>query len=133
MTDDNNGVLLLSSTEAERKLQDYEREGWRVFRLPIGITSKKSFFEAVRGVMPLDPPIKSNRSWEALADSLWEGLMSLREKRIVVLWPSYGQMREKDPEAFAIASSIMRQLVSTLCAPEITSQSVKQVVVIQVT
>lgn len=42
--------------------------------MPGDIKSKDDFFEAVRAVLPLDPPLVLNKVWDALSDSIWEGL-----------------------------------------------------------
>ena len=37
-----------------------------------GGSGRKAFFDAVRSAAPLDPPVTSELSWDALEDSLWE-------------------------------------------------------------
>jgi hypothetical protein len=33
---------------------------------------REAFFDTVRSALPMDPPLVSCRSWDALSDSLWE-------------------------------------------------------------
>jgi hypothetical protein len=46
------------------------------------------FFEAMKALLPLDPPLVGNRSWDALSDSLWSGLDQLAADNIAIVWPS---------------------------------------------
>jgi hypothetical protein len=81
-----------------------EREGYFTFVLPeVGIVDRPSFFEAIRNTLPLDPPVVSSRSWEALGDSLWEGLHSHPAQRIVILWPNSEAMIDSTDREMALS------------------------------
>ena len=69
----------------EKIAEERRQEGWRIFRLPSNIWTKASFFNAVRRTLPLDPPLHSNRVWDALSDSFWSGLDELDDERIVIV------------------------------------------------
>src|SRR6266849_4353557 len=99
------GFITLSATDAEETVAERERQGWRIFRMPRFLSSTKEFFEGVRGVFPLDPPLGGALNWDALNDSLWGGLDSLKDDRIVIVWPDASHMRAYAPEEYAIATN----------------------------
>lgn len=121
-----NGVLTLSSQKAEGLLKELVSDGWTVFYLPNNILSKSDFFSGVIATLPLDPPLQSNRSWDALSDSLWEGLLGIDEKRIAIVWPNPSKMKAQEPSDCVIAESVLKELTSTLDDPCITSGPTKR-------
>ncbi len=48
--------------------------------------------------MPLESELQTNRSWDALADSLWEGLRTLPARQVAIVWEGAVMMREMLPE-----------------------------------
>jgi Barstar (barnase inhibitor) len=81
---------------------------------------REAFFDAVRSALPLDPPLMSARSWEALSDSLWEGIRSLGSKHVVALWPDSSLFSEGAPCEFDIATSVLADVARSLADPEAT-------------
>jgi hypothetical protein len=126
------GLFTIDGTEIERLVASYDREGWQIFRLPGSLASKDEFFEGIRQSLPLDPPLQSNRSWDALSDSLWSGLDNLKERKIVIVWPDASRMKALAPEAFSIATSILMDLISTLADEKTTLGNTKDLRVLQV-
>ena len=59
---------------------------------------REAFFDAVRATLPLDPPLQSSRSWDALSDSLWEGLLQLDVNGIVIAWPDAAGFKGRQPD-----------------------------------
>ncbi|MFJ7126897.1 barstar family protein [Streptomyces sp. NPDC098101] len=85
-----------------------------------GRTDKEAFFRAVRETLPLDPPLSTTRHvWDALADSLWNGLHDLDVPHAVVVWPDAGPVAEAHGD-YAIALDILRDLPPTLADPRYT-------------
>jgi hypothetical protein len=126
------GLFTGDGTEIERLVASYDREGWRIFRLPSSLASRDEFFEGIRQSLPLDPPLQSNRSWDALSDSLWSGLDNLKERKIVIVWPDASRMKALAPEAFSIATSVLMDLISTLADEKTTLGNTKDLRVLQV-
>lgn len=126
------GFFTVDALGAEKAIAERERAGWRVFHLPTNISSKDEFFEGVRCTLPLDPALHSNRSWDALADSLWAGLDSLPEEKIVVVWPDASQMETQAPEDFAIATNVFTELPTSFADIEVTAGGTKQLLVLRV-
>ena len=105
------GLKRASSTDVRNSQVQFERRGWRVFVLPDGIDSKRSFFDAVTATLPLDPPLARARDvWEALDDSLWQGLHDLPDDQVAVLWPDAGILAEADPDAYEVVLGIFTAL-----------------------
>jgi hypothetical protein len=88
--------------------------GYRIFRLPECISSRSEFFAAIRSILPLDPPMQSDRSWDALSDSLWGGLDALPETRIVLLWPDSATLKSAAPSDFRLAVDVLADVSKTL-------------------
>lgn len=126
------GFFTIDALEAEHAAAEREREGWRIFRLPTAISSKDDFFEGVRQTLPLDPPLQSNRSWDALADSLWAGLDSLPESKVVIVWSGASAMETHAPKDFAIATNILIELPDLLGSVDITAGATKELLVLRV-
>lgn len=80
--------------------------------------------------MPLDPPLMRNRSWDALSDSLWEGLDSLADKEVAVIWPGWAEMADSDPQSFDIAARILEDLTESLADAEATVGHPKEIAVL---
>jgi hypothetical protein len=81
---------------------------------------REAFFDAVRNALPMDPPLVSSRSWDALSDSLWEGIRSLGANRVAVLWPDAGFFSEETPHEFEIAASVLADVARSLADPKAT-------------
>lgn len=71
------GLQLLPGGNVDQARRDFDQHGWRVLVLPRGISDRSSFFRGMKATCPLDPPIIRNDVWDALSDSLWNGLDGL--------------------------------------------------------
>jgi Barstar (barnase inhibitor) len=126
------GYFDVDASTAEQIATWCNSNGGRVFRLSGAGSTKGEFFNAVRESLPLDPPLHSNRSWDALADSLWSGLDKIDENSIVILWLAASQLEKYAPDDFAIASSILKDLPESLANPALTIGPTKRLVVLRV-
>ncbi len=86
-----------------------------------GGSGRKAFFDAVRSAVPLDPPVITERSWDALEDSLWEGLFQLPEDRIVIAWLDASGYEVSFPEDHEVAMSVLASVVDLLADEHATS------------
>lgn len=108
-----------------------EQLGFRVFAMPSsGIGDQADFFEAVRSTLPLDPPLVGSSSWEALADSLWEGLLGCEARRIAIVWQGTATMAKADAAAFQMALTVLSDVASLLANPQATLGVVKEVAIL---
>lgn len=108
-----------------------EQAGFLVFVLPSGgIKDRAGFFEAVRSTFPLDPPLLGSISWEALGDSLWEGLLNCSSRRIAVIWQGAKLMQMAAPHDFAIAISVLADVARLLADPRATVGVTKEVAIL---
>jgi hypothetical protein len=128
---DKPGLYMMDSGEAERIADECRQSGWRVFCLPTGIASKDGFFDAIRSACPLDPPLYSNRSWDALADSLWSGLDEVEDEKIIILWKNADCMKAAAPECFDIATNILGDLCASLADSSVAAFRTKRLLVFQ--
>jgi len=72
--------------------------------------------------MPLDPPLVSNRSWDALSDSLWSGLHGIQSPKILIVWPDF-----IDTPELHTALNVLADIVGTLSDPDPTQGNPKTV------
>jgi hypothetical protein len=108
---------------------DAERAGFTVFVLP-DVVDRASFFDAVRATFPLDPPLLGNRSWDALEDSLWEGLYTHPAHRIAILWPSTRAMETAASAELEIALEVLAHVAQSLADPRFTCGAPKEVAIL---
>ena len=94
-----------------------------------GANDRDAFFDAVRTTLPLDPPLQSSRSWDALADSLWEGLSNLDDRPIAVFWSGSGDFAAANPGDYEMAVAVFEDITRTLADPDATVGHPRQVTV----
>ena len=105
-------------------------KAWQVFSLPERIVSKANFFDAVRCLLPLDPPLVSNRSWDALSDSLWQGIYGLPNDHVAIIWKDPNALATAAPSDHRIAMDILHGLTESLADPTPTLGKTKALAVI---
>jgi barstar (barnase inhibitor) len=112
------GITTLPEGEVRALGRRFQGRGYRVYLLETGSSAdREAFFSAVREVLPLDPPMVSSRSWEALSDSLWEGLVELAESQVVITWPDAYKMKSTSPRDYKMAISVLGDVVGYLREP----------------
>ena len=129
---DSRGFFNTGAEEAELVLAMCERSGWRIFRLPDGISSKEAFIAGIRSTLPLDPPLYGNKSWDLVPDSLFCGLHAAPDDRIAIVWPDGSRLETQAPADFAIASDILSDLPALLADELATTGDPKQLLVLRV-
>lgn len=121
-------LTFVTPVELESVLRD---AGWSCASLftitTEGVSGKGGFFNAVRLTFPLDPPLQSARSWDALADSLFEGLLSVKSARILIVWNGAWSMYNESPEAFETAVEVLGHVAGQLADPRATAGQHKDV------
>jgi hypothetical protein len=116
--------------DAEAARREAEQAGYVTLVLPeAGIVDRESFFDAARATFPLDPEIQSSRSWDALSDSLWEGLHAHPAVKIAIVWPNACAMLAATPAEFEIALSVLGDVASSLADTVATAGHPKNVAV----
>lgn len=121
------GLVVVNPADADDIAEAAQRAGLRVYRLSTGDRGgREAFFEAVRTTLPLDPPVRSSRSWDALADSVWEGLRCLNDDRIAIIWSDATTFRRLAWADFEIANSILRDLSDSLAESRLTNERPKE-------
>jgi Barstar (barnase inhibitor) len=115
------GLNLINVAEAGEITQAAAESGYPLYLIDTERgSSREVFFEAVKASIPLDPPIHGSRSWEALADSLWEGLHAQHFDRVVILWPDASEMAEDSPREYATAIDVLSGSARNLADPNAT-------------
>lgn len=77
--------------------------------------------------------LRTNRSWDALADSLWGGLHGLADQKIVVAWTDAFLMKLHSPQEFSVAIQILSELTESFSSPEVTAGATKELLVLYCT
>ncbi|MDP9929111.1 barstar family protein [Variovorax paradoxus] len=113
------GVLIAKKDEVLEICEEKAKLGWRVFDLPSDIGNKFEFFDAVRAVLPLDPPLHPvGENWDALNDSLWAGLHSLRTPGNIIVWRRFDLLKNNSRSDFEIAVGVFNSIANTISDPK---------------
>ncbi|MEU4684313.1 barstar family protein [Streptomyces xinghaiensis] len=108
-------MTVIGPEEAYEVVRAAASEDCLLFRLTTeGRSGREAFFDAARRTLPLDPPLAGSRSWDALADSLWEGIHTLERDRVVLLWPDAASFAEASPEEFRTAVDVLTDVAESL-------------------
>jgi hypothetical protein len=91
-----------------------------------GVTDRAAFVEAVREVLPLDPPVNVSHL-DALADSLWQGLYELPVKQVAIVWPNSVEMEDASPLDYGICLELLADIVSQLNDTRLTAGRPKEI------
>lgn len=112
----NSGLFLLNSEKAQKIISECKSSDWRIFYIYGVSGTKDEFCSAVAENLPLDPPYNAvcGHNWDALDDSLWGGLDSLSEDKILIIWNSAGKMQNNDAQSFEIVCDIFSNLTVSL-------------------
>jgi hypothetical protein len=114
-------LTVIDSIQAAEIKQEAIRNNITAYVISTGRrVGKEAFFDAARSALPLDPPLMSSHSWDALSDSLCEGIRSLSVHRVVVLWPDSSSFSERAPREFDIATSVLADVARSLADLEAT-------------
>jgi hypothetical protein len=124
------GVSWVTNCELAQVREKALSNGATVFDLEPAATTREAIFEAVRSSMPLDPPIISSRSWDALSDSVWGGLHALDSRNILITWARASEFRDAAPAEFDITSGILSGVAEQLLSWEVTYGEPKRVTVV---
>lgn len=122
------GVVLVDRQELGRVRASLGGVAATVFELDTGgRVDREAFFAGVRRSLPLDPPLTSSRSWDALSDSLWEGLSLVDDSRIVIVWDTSVPVDDHASADFTLALSVLTDVVEMLVSPDVVGSGEKTV------
>ncbi len=80
------GVVRVANADMSAVIRDAHAQRISTYTLA-NVTDRASFFDAIRAHLPLDPPLVSHRSWDALIDSLSGGLADNKARAFLIAWP----------------------------------------------
>lgn len=127
----NPGLQRTGALDVEATRLRAEQAGFTVFVLPTtGIVDRASFFDAVRATFPLDPPLTGSHSWDALSDSLWEGLYTQPARRIAIVWQGTRAMANSATSDFETALDVLADVGSLLADPHATDGTPKELAIL---
>lgn len=123
----------MAASEIEAATASARMRGIRVYSLSTGVGGgRDAFFDAVRATLPLDPPLISNHSWDALSDSVFGGLYALGAGRVLLIWADAAEMAAADPSEASIAMEVLADVAATLAEPQHTQDRPTSVTVLTV-
>jgi hypothetical protein len=85
-----------------------------------GVVTAAQFFNAVKAVFPLDPPLGDGSVWDALVDSMFGGLVDCPAGCIDIVWEHWTQMAREAPQDFEIAVGCLAQVANQLSNETVT-------------
>jgi Barstar (barnase inhibitor) len=125
------GLIMVGAAHLDSIVQAAKLEQVPVYVLPdAGVVDRTSFFDAIRATLPLDPPIQSARSWDALSDSLWAGLDKLDADQVLIVWPNAAAMIPASRMEYDQALMVLADVATSLADPKLTQGKPKQVSII---
>jgi hypothetical protein len=126
------GLHRVKTIDVAATLQAAADAGYATFVLPSGIGDASAFFDAVQAELPLDPPLLriGGDSWDALCDSLWEGLYQHPSQRLAIVWPGTTAWARSHPEDFDEALGVLSDVAVQLADEALTVGRPKEVAVI---
>lgn len=126
------GLNKLKHTQDLKKIiEALLSNGWIIFFLRGKIIfDRNSFFNAIKATLPLDPPIVGSHSWDALSDSIWGGIDSIVENKIVIIWENTEVMQIHANEDYNIAIELLDDIAKSLNNDKATDGETKQVGII---
>lgn len=125
------GLQRTGALDVEAARLNAEQAGFAVFVLPTtGIVDRSSFFDAVRMTFPLDPPLTGSHSWDALSDSLWEGLYTFSALRIAIIWQGTRAIATSASSDFEMALDVLSDVADLLADPQTTHGTTKELAIL---
>jgi hypothetical protein len=122
----NSGINHVDPFDNAAMRQQLEHSGYTVFILPETCAeNRQTFFEAVRNSLPLNPPLRSD-NWDALSDSLFQGLLDHPAEQIAILLST---ARPTAPD-FTTALEVPSDVALGLLDPQTTGGKPKRVTLI---
>ncbi len=88
------------------------KEEFCVFRLD-SIASNADFVRVIKEHLPLNPPIVFG-GWEAIKDSLFNGIADLSERKIAIVWKDAHKLMDAEDEEFATAIIVLINVMEDL-------------------
>ncbi len=80
------------------------------------ITDKESFIRAVAQVLPTDPEMSGGRSFDALYDSITNGLV---DRETVLVYSGASVFRKSAPSEYATAMKLLQDVADYLALPDL--------------
>jgi hypothetical protein len=136
---DDDRIRFVREDEFDTALASLDNAETRIFEIPVGIATKFDFFTAARLNLPLDPPLgfhyrnpngEYEESWDALSDSLWGGVLSVKEPRVVIAWRDPSSLESADGGAGRTAVDILLSLPADADDAAITGGERRTVVIL---
>jgi len=84
----------------------------------------------MRTTFPLDPPLKGSCSWDALSDSLVEGLYTHSAQRIAIVWQGTFTMASAASDDFQTAVDVLSEVAGLLADRNATRGATKEVAIL---
>jgi hypothetical protein len=89
--------------------------GFTIFELAdANVTNIETFFRAVVGAVPNDPPLSGRPNLDAFVDSVWECFQQLGVARIAVLWKHADKMLNGGLQDLIIICDLFQEIARTL-------------------
>jgi hypothetical protein len=82
--------------------------------------NRAGFFDEVRRKLPTDPPVLTSRSWDALSDSLWEGLRLANGTKVIIVWRGSQLFQQNSLEDYQTAVEVLADVAESLADAKAT-------------
>jgi hypothetical protein len=124
------GLTRVENLDITALLAEASREDLAIFVLPFrGIIDHASLVAAFAATLPLDPPW-GGRSWDALADCLWESLYQHPSRRMLVVWPGAGALYSRAGDDYLVVCDVFEQVAGDLADAQATLGHPKELAIV---
>ncbi len=125
------GLHRVDGVAAENFLEQLDESEWKLFVLEGSeIVDRSTLCQAVRRVLPLDPPLYGDDNWDGLSDSIFGGLYELTVGRVAIVWRNSETMAQESCQDFEIALHCLAQVSEFLGDAQATAGKVKEVCIV---
>lgn len=124
------GINFIKENEIAIVRQNAEQKKYKVY--DINASCKHTIFENIKSKLPLDPPLVSNHVWDALLDSLFEGLSLEKSDEFLLICHETHEYKINHPSDYVIFLDVLKSVSDGLFDSENTAGNPKNLYIIMV-
>jgi hypothetical protein len=125
------GVVHRPIPDPDETRLEMERAGFTTVVLPSAeIRDQRSFIQALSERLPMDPPLVGKSNWDALSDSLWNGLHDQAADHFCIVWADTSAIARQTPADLVMALGVLADVARELADRELSLGRPKHLVVL---
>ncbi|HHJ14476.1 MAG TPA: hypothetical protein ENJ79_08910 [Gammaproteobacteria bacterium] len=123
------GVYSVDAQLAEAMLNlSNSTNDWVLFQVDCSkVSDRNTLFKCLCAALPMNPLIHSDRSWDALSDSLWGGLHDVRKDKVLIILRGAKNLKSHLSKEYQKVIEIFGDVANTLTKKQYAGEKVKSV------